>query len=318
MTSKYEIAVDSLLETETLPPKDILVELSDLDQAEIQHLRGKWDEISKTLLRSLIEELRKQADENIALSFEQINRLALEDDDDEVRRSSILSLWESENPSLVIPFVEKLNDDPSDDVRAAAASALGAFVLLGETPGLPQDRLKLIEDALLDVYQTTENGLLHRNCLDSLGYSSREEVNELILTAFESDDETLVRSSIIAMGRSANQRWKDFVLTHLLSPSPLLRLASVVAVGELEVKEALEEILELIDDVDIKIRNASVWSLSQIGGSRAADILAELFNAAEDGEELQLLEDAFDNLAFIDGTRDMLVFDHDDEEESAS
>jgi HEAT repeat protein len=120
------------------------------------------------------------------------------------------------------------------------------------------------------------------------------------------------------MGRSANQRWKDFVLTHLLSPSPQLRLVSVVAVGELEVKEALEEILELIDDVDIKIRNASVWSLSQIGGSRAADILAELFNAAEDGEELQLIEDAFDNLAFADGTRDMLIFDHDDEEESAS
>ncbi len=65
MISKFEIAVDSLLDTETLPPKDILVELSDLDQAEIQHLRGKWGKISKMLLRSLIEELRKQADENI-------------------------------------------------------------------------------------------------------------------------------------------------------------------------------------------------------------------------------------------------------------
>lgn len=318
MSSKLEIAVDSLLDTETLPPKDVLVELSDLDTAEVQHLRGKWDQISKTLRRSLIEELRKQSDENIALSFEQIYRLALEDDDDEVRRRSILNLWESEDPSLVTPFVEKLNDDLSDNVRAAAASALGAFVLLGETQGLPQDRLKLIEDALLDVHQTTEKGLLHRNCLESLGYSSRDEVNELILTAFESEDESLVRSSIIAMGRSANQRWKDFVLTHLLSPSPQLRLASVVAVGELEVKEALDEIIELIDDVDIKIRNASVWTLSQIGGSRAADILAELYNAAEDGEELQLLEDAFDNLAFVNGTRDMLIFDHDDEEESAS
>jgi hypothetical protein len=61
-----------------------------------------------------------------------------------------------------------------------------------------------------------------------------------------------------------------------------------------------------------------LWSLSQLGGTRAADILADLYNAAEDGEELELLEDALDNLAFINGTRDILLFDFDDEEDPSN
>ena len=197
----------------------------------------------------------------------------------------------------------------------AGRAAAKAFVLIGETQGLPQGKHELIEDALLDVHRKSENMFIRTNSLESLGYSSRKEVNDLILTAFESEEESLVRSAILAMGRSANKRWKDSVLTHIQSPSPQLRLESVVAVGELEIKEALGEIIELVEDVDDRIRHASIWSLSQLGGSRAADILAELYNAAEDSDELQLIEDAFDNLAFVNGTRDMLLFDYDDEEE---
>jgi HEAT repeat protein len=318
MTSKFESVIEVLIDTETLPSQEALAELSDLDQREVNHLLKKWDQISVNLRRALLEELGKQADENITLSFEQINRLGLDDEDDEVRRRSILNLWESEDPNLVIPIIEKLTDDPSENVRAAAASALGAFVLIGETQGLPQDRLELIENTLLQVHLNTKNDFILRNSLESLGYSSRKEVNDLILTAFESGEESMVRSAILAMGRSANKKWNEHVLTHLQSPSPELRLESVVAVGKLEIREAMGEIIELVEDVDDKIRHASIWSLSQIGGSRAADILAELYNATEDGEELELIEVAFDNLAFVNGTRDMLLFDYDDEEELSS
>lgn len=315
MRPKFETLIETLLETKILPSKDALAELSDLDQNEATYLSNVWGEFSTELRRDLLEELGKQADENITFSFEQINRIGLDDANDEVRKQSILNLWESEDPSLVIPIIEKLMDDPSDEVKAAAATALGAFVLIGETQGLPDSRLELIENALLEVHQSTTNKQIQENCLESLGYSSRKEVDQLILSAFESGEESSVRSAILAMGRSANKRWKDYVLKHLQSPSPLLRLESVVAVGELEIKEAISDIIDLVEDVDERTRNASIWSLSQLGGSRAADILAELYNSAEDGDELQLIEDAFDNLAFVNGTRDMLLFDYDDEEE---
>jgi HEAT repeat protein len=315
MRPKFENIIETLLESGDLPSQDALAELSDLDQNEATYLSNVWDQLSIQLRRSLLEELGRQADENITYSFEQINRIGLDDPDDEVRKRSILNLWESDDPSLIIPIIEKLSDDPSEEVKAAAASALGAFVLIGETQGLPDDRLNLVENILLEVHQSTANKQIKQNSLESLGYSSRDEVNGLILNAFESGDESLVRSAILAMGRSANKKWNDHVLTHIQSPSPLLRLESVIAVGELEIKDALPEIIDLVEDVDDKIRNSSIWSLSQLGGSRAADVLAELYNSAEDGDELQLIEDAFDNLAFVNGTRDMLLFDYDDEEE---
>jgi HEAT repeat protein len=318
MINKFESVIEELLNSDTLPSQEGLAELSDLDQSKVDHLRNAWGQISVGLRRALVEELGKQADANITLSFEQINRLGIHDDDEEVRRRSVLNLWESEDPNLVPPIIEKLTDDPSENVRAAAASALGAFVLIGETQGLPENRLELIEDTLLLVHRTTKNDFIIRNSLESLGYSSREEVNDLIMIAFKSDEVAMVRSAILAMGRSANKKWNELVLTHLQSPSPELRLESVVAVGELEIKEALGEIIELVEDVDDKIRHASIWSLSQLGGSRAADILAELYNSTDDGDELELIEDAFDNLAFVNGTRDMLLFDYDDEEELPS
>lgn len=315
MRSRFESLVESLISSKELPPEEELVELSDLDQDQVKHLAKNWGGISVNLRRTLVEELGKQADANISLSFEQINRLGLDDADEQVRERSILNLWESEDPSLVEPIINRLTSDPSEKVRAAAASALGPFVLIGETQGLPREKLVDIENALLEIHSSSKDEHVHCKCLESLGYSSREEVNDLIIRAFNSGKETHIRSAILAMGRSANKQWKDFVLTHLRSPSPVLRLESVVAVGELELKEALPEIVELVEDVDDRIRHASIWSLSQLGGSRAADTLAELYNQVEDGDELQLIEDAFDNLAFVDGTRDMLLFDYDDEED---
>ncbi|MHA2429205.1 MAG: HEAT repeat domain-containing protein, partial [Candidatus Hermodarchaeia archaeon] len=262
MRPKFEIVIETLLETSSLPSQDELAELSDLDQNEATYLNNVWDQLTLKLRRSLLEELGKQADENITFSFEQINRIGLNDADDEVRKLSILNLWESEDPNLILPIIDILKDDPSDDVKTAAASALGAFVLIGETQGLPDDRLELVENSLLDVHQSTANTQIKQNSLESLGYSSREEVNDLILNAFESGDESQVRSAILAMGRSANKKWKEFVITHLQSPSPLLRLESVIAVGELEIKEALPEIIDLVEDVDDKIRHSSIWCLS--------------------------------------------------------
>ena len=318
MTSKLDSVLETLVDANSLPSKDSLAEFSDLDQGEIKYLQSKWDQIPIDLRRSLIEEIGKLGDDNVTFNFEEINRLALNDGDEEVRRGSISNLWESENPSLVQLLLEILIQDPSVHVRATAASALGAFVLLGETQGLPSDHLTKIEDALLDTHRNTKDSPIHRKCLESLGYSSRTEVDDLIQAAFESVDEMQVRSAILAMGRSANKKWGVSVLSQLQSPSPGLRHESVVAVGELEIKEALEDIIELVDDVDQNVHRAVLWSLSQLGGTRAADILADLYNAAEDGEELELLEDALDNLAFINGTRDILLFDFDDEEDPSN
>ena len=54
------------------------------------------------------------------------------DADPTVRRLSIEGLREDDDESLIPLFVQALQTDPDAEVRAAAAKALGQFVLLGE------------------------------------------------------------------------------------------------------------------------------------------------------------------------------------------
>jgi len=59
------------------------------------------------------------------------------------------------------------------------------------------------------------------------------------------------------------------------------------------------------------VRRAAIWSLGQLGGDVARQVLGDLLESSEDTAETQIVQDALDNLAFVDGTRDLLMFDLD-------
>ncbi len=63
----------------------------------------------------------------------------------------------------------------------------------------------------------------------------------------------------------------------------------------------------LEDEFDEAIAGAAIWSLSQIGGEDVRIYLHSLLEAVEDDDDqVALLEEALDNLAF---TEDMAIFD---------
>ena len=78
----------------------------------------------------------------------------------------------------------------------------------------------------------------------------------------------MVASAIFAMGRSANDAWEDIVISNLQNQYVDVQEEAVRAAGELELQNAREEILELLDDegLDQDVFLAAIWSLSQIGG----------------------------------------------------
>jgi hypothetical protein len=193
---------------------------------------------------------------------------------------------------------------------------LGTFVLLSETKAFPEEVKFEIEEALLSCIAADEQ-IIKRRCLESLGYSSREEVHSLISSAYAAEDEPQKRSALKAMGRSANDRWGIQVMSELNNPDPATRHEAARAAGELELRESVADLIDLLDDVNRDVRSAAIWSLSQIGGSRATQAITDLMDNPEDEEEAQLLQDAADNLAFVNGTRDMLLFDFDELEDSA-
>jgi HEAT repeat protein len=108
------------------------------------------------------------------------------------------------------------------------------------------------------------------------------------------------------------------VIHELMSPAPVLRLEAARAAGELDLQDAVPSLIDLLEDVDDDVRRAAIWSLGQLGGAAANEALLRLLDRAEDEDEIELLEDALGNLAFVDGTRDFLMFDFDDSEDGSS
>jgi HEAT repeat protein len=194
-------------------------------------------------------------------------------------------------------------------VRAAATSALGRFVYLGEVEDIPEEDLHQIEDALIAVVQGSDDLLVRRHALESLGYSSRQEVPALIDQAFRSADKNWIASALFAMGRSANEEWAPQVLSMLDHTFPAVRAEAVRAAGELEINDAVQPLLDLLDDSDEAVRTAAIWSLSQIGGEGVRDILEQLQEETEDEEEADFIESALDNLTFTEDFQLFSMFD---------
>lgn len=315
MSTSFEQLLERLSD-ETLPfPIDEVAELSDMDAERTKQLSNVWDRLPTDRRRTLIHEIGTLADLRIELTFEQVNRLALSDPDSEVRAIAIHNLWECENPDLVPHFLETLLQDPTSQVRAAAAKALGLFVWLGEIDRLSVDLLHQIVEALLETTKEDHENDVRRRSLESLGFSSHKNVPPLIDQAYQSGDEAYIQSALYAMGRSASDQWQSYVMVELNNPSPAIRKEAAKAAGELELQEATESLIELLDDVSFQVRDSAIWALGQLGGEEAADALLLLLDNADDEELVETLEEALDHLAFVDNTRDFLLIDFADNEE---
>jgi len=282
----------------------------------LAQLRSAWQGFGAKRRHSILSKLGELANSKIELSFEAINRFALQDPDPPSRAQAIGNLWESEDPQLAQQLLVMLRADQSAEVRKAAASALGSFVLLAETEDLAEQLRLEIEQDLLDSVRSDPITDVRESCLMSLGFSTRVEVPELIETAYSSGDSSSVRAALRAMSRSADARWAALVMAKLQDPEPDTRFEAVQAAGELDIREASEELIDLLEDVDDRIRKAAIWSLSQVGGSIATAALEQLQESASESEA-QLIQDAIDSLEFDDGAREIFRLNFDDEDSVA-
>jgi HEAT repeat protein len=311
----FQKLLDALLDVQTPLNPRFLYRLSDLESPELEQLQIAWPNIPAWRRQALLEDIAELNESDMLLSFESLGRFALEDDDTQVRLLAVHILWESEDKNLVPVFIRLLIADKESEVRAASASALGRFVYAGELEEIPQTLLKKIEDALLETVNGTDVSEVRRSALESLGYSSRDEITSLVEKAFASDDKHWKASALFAMGRSANQHWAPTVLSMLNSNLPLLRCEAARAAGELEISEAVPHLVDLLDDPDDNTRQASIWSLSQIGGEGVRDMLQTLYDETDSEQEVELLESALDNLTFNEGLQLIPMFDFPDGED---
>lgn len=314
----FQEVLEALQDEERVLAPRYLYRFSDLAPRELQDLKSIWEDISTRRRRALLEDLEQLTYANTLLSFELVFRFAIHDQDARVRFCALRSIEVFDTDDLVPTFLEILKQDESVDVRALAASVLGKYVYRGEVDELEKEVQKDIENTLLEVLNSGEHNRVRRHALEALGFSPREEVYEWIAEAYQRDEAPWVASALFAMGRSYDHVWDEHVLSKLYHPSPAVRAEAVRASGELGLEEAVPAMLEMLDDVT-QVREAAIWSLSQVGGEGIEEAFIDLLQEPLVQAEKDLIERALENLSFTMGGIDYTMFstpaDHLDEQE---
>lgn len=313
----FEQVLDALLdESKPFHPRN-LYRFSDLEEPDLRKLENTWPRVSARRRQAVLEDIEELGETNFTLSFEEFCKYTLADEDARVRELSIRCLWDYENRSTIPLFMDMLVNDSQETVRAASATALGKFIYLGELEEIPEKTLDEIVDRLLQVQRGSDVALVRRRALESLGFSSRDEISNLIETAYKSGMRDWIVSALFAMGRSANHRWADQVMEMLESDDIEIRYEAIRAAGELEIKRALPLLFELLEEDDSETRLAAVWSLSQIGGEDVEDVLENLYEETDDEEEADFIDLALENLQFTEDLQLFEMFDFVPEDEHA-
>jgi HEAT repeat protein len=302
-----EVLVALLNEEEVLDPV-YLYRLSDINQDNLTQLLRIWEDINLTRRRALMEDLEQLTDTNHLLSFEPIFRLAIKDQDDQVRFFAIRAIEVFDTDDLVPLFLNVLDEDECVDVRAVTASVLGKYIYRGEVDKLSPDVKEQIEDKLLEILESGGPDEVQRRALEAISYSSRPEVKDHILRAYESELEDWIASAVFAMGRSFDHQYSERVADKLQHRSPKVRLEAVRACGELTIEDAVPTILDLLDDLP-EIRGAAIWALSQIGGEEAGPAIHGLLEDEINEDEAEIIQQALERLDFLEDGVDLSMFD---------
>lgn len=272
--------------------------LSDLKRSELILFQTAWDDLSHARRQQVMRALNEQAWTHIEFDYTAILLWTLTDADPIVRRLSIEGLREDDDESLIAPFVRALQTDPDGDVRAAAARALGRFVLLGEYEEIDDaDAARALQALLAVVASKSELGDVRRRAVEGVGFASDRRARLVIEDAYSDEDQLMQASALVAMGNSADSHWNKTVREALESHSHAKRLAAVYAAGELEIKTAVPRLVMLLGDADVAMQRTAVTALGVIGGPLARQALQAVFSEEDDALRT-LAADALETLDF--------------------
>ena len=280
-----------------------LIDLSSLNPEELRILEQAWAAIEPKRRQQIVYRLVELSEDKFEFNFDSIFKNCLKDRDAEVRSKAIEGLRESEEASLINPLVNLLEQDSSEKVQAAAATALGKFAILAEHKKLRSCHTSRVYQALLTTISDEGKPLeVRRRALGAAAPLSLPRVRKAIMEAYQGHNSRLRISAIYAMGKSCDHSWLPMLLKELASADAEIRYEAVGACGELGEKKVVPSLIELINDPDTDVQLAVIQALGKIGGSEAKKCLEQCLNnpseaihqAAEQAlQELEAREDPF-------------------------
>ena len=291
----------SLEALQHIPQAADLKQFSGLLAEDIPRLTAIWGNLPVDVRRGTVRAWNALAAEDFEMDFSAVLRIAMHDEDADVRATAIAGLDEDEDIRLITQLSELLEHDTAVVVRAAAARALAHFILMGELEKLLPHFFEVACAALLKAHSNLDEDLeVRRGALEALAYTSLHGTPEMIEAAYAHPEEKMRISAVLAMGRSADKRWAKIACRELLNPLPAMRYEATRACGELALPDAVPALVELVEDVNIDIQQMALWALGQIGGKQAQRTL-EQYVEVDNPVLRQTAHDALEELEFFHG-----------------
>ena len=209
-----------------------LLQISGLVADEVAEFTSAWSSVSSRRRNDIIERLVELSEDNLDLDFSGIFKACLGDLDAGVRLKATKGLWECDDRTVVRPLIGLLKDDPSEEVRAAAGTALGRFAALARDRKLPSRDADRIRGALVSVIgRSDEELMVRRRAIEAASYLDFPERDGIIRQAYEGSERELQQSAIYAMGHSSDNRWLPTVLNEMESEDAAMRYEAASASG---------------------------------------------------------------------------------------
>ena len=284
---------------------------SDISYDDLKKVKKVWSKVTQQRKVSLLQELENLMRIDTLISCDDFGVFALDDEDPVIKSQAINLLWECVDQNLATRFMSLLLEDKDPALSASAASGLGKFVLLGELDEIPQDLSKKIQNTLVEKYVSTSNQQLKQSILESLGYISSPQINDFITEAIKRPEKEWVLSALFAISRSANENWSKIILKKLDDLDPDVQLEAIKAAGELEIADAKETIIELLESSspEEEIHLQAIWSLSMIGGNDIQVLFQKMIDSSDSEKEAAMLEMAMDNLELTNSFEEFNLYE---------
>ena len=319
MTSQREQSFPTVLSAlfgDDEVPVHLVYRLSDMSPANFELFQREWLEVSAERRAALVRHMADIAEENYLVEFTPVFAHLFDDPYPAVRIAALDGLWDTTEARLVRPIIGLMQGDRDTGVRAAAARALAHYVLLAEWGQVNPGIASPIVDALLAEYDRPNAPLeIKRAALEAVAASNHPRIPDLILNAYDDGPNDLQLSALFAMGLTADRRWLPVLDDEMQSPSADFRAEAARAAGGLGSADSLDALEGLLTDQDLEVAMAAVYALGQIGGERATELLTRLSEDPDYEELYDAIDEALEEMDWVEGGFDLLALDADDLED---
>lgn len=280
-------------------PSTIVYGFNELTAKELQEIQPVWETLPSIVKHRILRALNEASEAMFELSFREIAMLGLDDAGSHVRSTAIELLWTDESVDAMRKLMQMAEADPDSTVRIRALESLGRFILLGEYGDIPAELASQAQALTYKIHtDPKEPAEIRRRALEALANSSHASAEPLIRAAYADGNHELKVGAIFAMGRTCNKIWREQLLDELESTDHECVYEAIRAAGQIQLKAAVGRIGAFTLSDDPALQMIAVWSLGEIGGRQAFEILTSLEENANDDDIAAAIDESLDAAGF--------------------